>query len=752
MRQGKGIAARTYDDREETSSEEEEPVYEHEGARIREKKGAALSFAAKYELDKLSRVYQQEGIAKKHGESRSRAASTRGRDDDIVDEKMVEVFVLPRILAKNAKGKTVLQELTDEGDAVQDLKVRPKHLQICNFTSNDSDEEIIVVKDSSTTQETADRDDVDLIKLIGRGSFGRFEVGADHEKEGKILTYVIRLVIRTINLEILQTFKSPERLSFLRLSTKKDKVNIATGVCSGLMYLHDKNVIHFDVKPNNILVELPSMASKLCDMGVSTLLKTGRTTLRGPRGTQEFMSPEMFAFNAHITKATDVWSFGVVLIELFGRQQVWQLARSTVFDAMRRKEKNSHVPDQRRYLSNKEENEFVQFLLNCASLGYPRTRKQVITLASEIVSRKSAAEITVGLGWWQRFRERHPQIALRQAEPLAQVRLNATKREVVDAYYLNLHRILEEENLFEKPGQIFNCDETGVPLNPRTGRVIVERGCSHPYVATSGDKTQLTVLACVSATGYVLPPTVVLDRKKINSEIFEEWLTDHFLVHAPRSRPLFLLLDGHSSHFTLPVNKRAVEEEVVVFCLLPHTTHLLQPLDRGCFGCLKVYWSEECQKFTTERFGMLVNRKPHVAQVPRRFHSPLVTKRVPFSLRIITLPQLPPPPETRKIPTAKVVTTAENIEKLEEKQRKKKEAEEEKEKRRIEREAKAREKAEKKRLAAEKKLQRAAAAAEKRLREADDAQARPERPRRERRKKLMTTSSTISTNFEFCCH
>ena len=43
MRQGKGIAARTYDDREETSSEEEEPVYEHEGARIREKKGAALS-------------------------------------------------------------------------------------------------------------------------------------------------------------------------------------------------------------------------------------------------------------------------------------------------------------------------------------------------------------------------------------------------------------------------------------------------------------------------------------------------------------------------------------------------------------------------------------------------------------------------------------------------------------------------------------------------------------------------------------
>lgn len=42
--------------------------------------------------------------------------------------QMVEVFILPRILAQNAKGKTVLQELTHEGEAVQDLTVRPKHL------------------------------------------------------------------------------------------------------------------------------------------------------------------------------------------------------------------------------------------------------------------------------------------------------------------------------------------------------------------------------------------------------------------------------------------------------------------------------------------------------------------------------------------------------------------------------------------------------------------------------------------------
>ena len=51
---------------------------------------------------------------------------------------------------------------------------------------------------------------------------------------------------------------------------------------------------------------------------------------------------------------------------------------------------------------------------------------------------------------------------------------------------------------------------------------------------------------------------------------------------------------------------------MIIFCLPPHTTHLLQPLDRGCFGCLKAYWSAECNRFTTETFGQLVNRSNFV--------------------------------------------------------------------------------------------------------------------------------------------
>ena len=45
-----------------------------------------------------------------------------------------------------------------------------------------------------------------------------------------------------------------------------------------------------------------------------------------------------------------------------------------------------------------------------------------------------------------------------------------------------------------------------------------------------------------------------------------------------------------------------------MFCLPPHTTHLLQPLDKTCFSPLKGYWNEECQKYMSSNSGRVVNR------------------------------------------------------------------------------------------------------------------------------------------------
>jgi hypothetical protein len=48
-----------------------------------------------------------------------------------------------------------------------------------------------------------------------------------------------------------------------------------------------------------------------------------------------------------------------------------------------------------------------------------------------------------------------------------------------------------------------------------------------------------------------------------------------------------LVLDGHGSHLTPDFDKMCKDNNIVCICMPPHSSHLLQPLDVGCFGLLK---------------------------------------------------------------------------------------------------------------------------------------------------------------------
>jgi len=82
-----------------------------------------------------------------------------------------------------------------------------------------------------------------------------------------------------------------------------------------------------------------------------------------------------------------------------------------------------------------------------------------------------------------------------------------------------------------------------------------------------------------------------LSRKGwIDQELFDAWFNSLFLKYAPLTRPIFLLMDGHSSHYCPDTVRMAPSHKVIMFALPPNTTHLTQPLDKGCFGPLKMHW------------------------------------------------------------------------------------------------------------------------------------------------------------------
>ena len=60
---------------------------------------------------------------------------------------------------------------------------------------------------------------------------------------------------------------------------------------------------------------------------------------------------------------------------------------------------------------------------------------------------------------------------------------------------------------------IYNCDKTGMPLDPAPPKFIARKGQKHTQSITTGNKTQITVLSCCSASGCVLPPIIVFDLR-----------------------------------------------------------------------------------------------------------------------------------------------------------------------------------------------------------------------------------------------
>ncbi|EHA8589874.1 rust resistance kinase Lr10 [Cocos nucifera] len=99
--------------------------------------------------------------------------------------------------------------------------------------------------------------------------------------------------------------------------------NIAIGIARGIEYLHqgcDQRILHFDIKPHNILLD-HNFCPKISDFGLAKLCSKEQSivSMTAARGTAGYIAPEVCSRNfGNVSYKSDVYSFGMLLLEMVG--------------------------------------------------------------------------------------------------------------------------------------------------------------------------------------------------------------------------------------------------------------------------------------------------------------------------------------------------------------------------------------------------------------------------------------------------
>ena len=101
---------------------------------------------------------------------------------------------------------------------------------------------------------------------------------------------------------------------------------------------------------------------------------------------------------------------------------MYSVPPTTLKDRISGRVKHGSRPGPPPYLTPTEENELVDFLVQCSKIGYGKTRREIFSIVVHTLKKKGRSiEKFNGESWWQRFMDRHPTLSLRACDPLSRV-------------------------------------------------------------------------------------------------------------------------------------------------------------------------------------------------------------------------------------------------------------------------------------------------------------------------------------------
>jgi 4-hydroxybenzoate polyprenyltransferase len=285
-----------------------------------------------------------------------------------------------------------------------------------------------------------------------------------------------------------------------------------------------------------------------------------------------------------------------------------------------------HAHEGAQRLTPVQEEHLVKWILQQEALGYAPTHAQVRAIAIAVLKRQGDHK-NLGKKWTNHFVRRNPVIKSKLGRRTSWERVNEATPENIK-HLFNLYETVS----WIPPRRRYNADEGGIMEGQGINGLVIGSSQENPNavpVKTINARTWTSILECISALGVALDPLIIFKAKSIQEQWFKqeflaqnpgwhvtfsqngwtsndiaiEWVEKVFLPQTEPDDPSearLLIVDGHGSHTSDMFMATCYLNNVYLLFLPAHTSHILQPLDLGCFSSLKAAYRRFVGEYTAQ--------------------------------------------------------------------------------------------------------------------------------------------------------
>ncbi len=279
-------------------------------------------------------------------------------------------------------------------------------------------------------------------------------------------------------------------------------------------------------------------------------------------------------------------------------------------------------------LTSQEEEAIVQYILNLDSRGFPPRPQAVQEMADLLLSERDAPH--VGKNWTTNFIKRRTEIKTKFSRRYDYKRAQCEDPVIIRGWFELVRNTIGKYGIQEE--DIYNFDEAGFMMGViATAKVVTSsESRNRPKTAQPGNREWVSIIQGVNSYGWSIPPFIIFKGQCHLSAWYEDdvqlpgdwviilsengWTTNEIGIQwikhfekwtRSRTKGIYrlLILDGHESHISVEFQQYCQENHIITLCMPPHSSHILQPLDVGCFAPLKASYGKQIENLVRVRIN-----------------------------------------------------------------------------------------------------------------------------------------------------